>query len=944
LIKNFLNWHPFCRINNTIFLDHLPISLYLNRDRMGSLRKNRPQFLKREFRFMFALASAVALLLLPAQHVGSSVIKMPATPPDLVQAYKPEIVLAGSMGMRDSGVEVNQGEYITLLAKGTINVWPSGMSRSTRGTPVTFDVRYPEGYLLGPKRLLLFRLGEKNPVQIYTGPEIIEVREKGKIYLGYRGSEIDNFGNPVKPDFYKDDTGGFDVDILVWKRRDRNAVAKFLEEASSAQPRDTELILIVREFKGRKEVGEAKVVEAPQRTRQVMGSVLKMPASLPDIIKQYKSPALLAGTSGMKDSGIEVNQGDYITLLAMGTINVWPLGMSRGRFSSSPTCDVQYPEGYLLGPKRLLLFRLGEKNPVQIYTGPEIIEVREKGKIYLGYRGSEIDNFGNAVKPDFYKDDTGGFNVDILVWKRKDPDSVGKFFDAVSSAQPKNIALKEMVKELRERQNVQLALEKKTKEVEELMKEISIAKGRKESEIREKEESPPPGPTDKAKPPETKKQTFPIAKKPEKEKTSPTPVKESPGMQDYEKDKRIEELTERLQKTVQALKELEEMKKKLTEREEIEAKLSARLESLEGGKETRNLPAIAVASPQEGMSVDMEYVPLMGVAEHEKGIAKFEISVNNQPVGLKGPRDIQLVAKNPKKIEFSEQIRLREGKNTITITAQGVEGSTQKKTLSIQFARKQEALYAVVVGINKYRNLPHLKYAVNDAREFHRYLIERARIPQSNIWLLLDEEATLEKLRSTLGTALRRRAGKDDTVIIFLASHGATEKDSSSPDGDGLEKYILPYNADPKDLYSSAMPMSEVARIFQRISSERLVFISDTCYSGASGGRTIQAMGKRATISDSFLERLSQGKGRVILTASDTNEISVEKDELKHGVFTYYLLEGLRGKADFDRDGIVTVDEIYQYVSEKVPQATGQDQHPVRKGESKGQIVLGVVK
>jgi uncharacterized caspase-like protein len=210
--------------------------------------------------------------------------------------------------------------------------------------------------------------------------------------------------------------------------------------------------------------------------------------------------------------------------------------------------------------------------------------------------------------------------------------------------------------------------------------------------------------------------------------------------------------------------------------------------------------------------------------------------------------------------------------------------------------------------------------------------------------LILDEEATLEKLRSTLGTSLRRRAGKDDTVIIFLASHGATEKDASSPDGDGLEKYILPYNADPKDLYASAMPMSEVARIFQRVSSERLVFISDTCYSGASGGRTIQAAGKRATISDSFLDRLSQGKGRVILTASDTSEISVEKDDLKHGVFTYYLLEGLRGRADFDRDGMVTVDEIYQYVSEKVPKATGNDQHPVRKGESKGQIVLGVVK
>jgi uncharacterized caspase-like protein len=136
--------------------------------------------------------------------------------------------------------------------------------------------------------------------------------------------------------------------------------------------------------------------------------------------------------------------------------------------------------------------------------------------------------------------------------------------------------------------------------------------------------------------------------------------------------------------------------------------------------------------------------------------------------------------------------------------------------------------------------------------------------------------------------------------------------------------------------------MNEVSRIFQRIGSERLVFIGDTCYSGASGGRTVPVSGTRANLSGAFLDRLSQGRGRVILTASDANEVSVEKDELQHGVFTYYLLEALRGKADFDGDGLITVDEVYRYVSTKVPQATGQDQHPVKKGEMRGQIILGV--
>ena len=164
-----------------------------------------------------------------------------------------------------------------------------------------------------------------------------------------------------------------------------------------------------------------------------------------------------------------------------------------------------------------------------------------------------------------------------------------------------------------------------------------------------------------------------------------------------------------------------------------------------------------------------------------------------------------------------------------------------------------------------------------------------------------------------------------------------------SPDGDGLEKYLLPYDAKLKDLYSSALPMREISHIFYRIRSERLIFIADSCYSGASGGRTASFSGIRANISDSFLNRIASGKGTVIITASSANEVSVEKDELKHGVFTHYLLEGLRGKADTDNDSLITVDEVYRYVSEHVPRATGQEQHPIKKGSVEGRLILGIV-
>ena len=55
-------------------------------------------------------------------------------------------------------------------------------------------------------------------------------------------------------------------------------------------------------------------------------------------------------------------------------------------------------------------------------------------------------------------------------------------------------------------------------------------------------------------------------------------------------------------------------------------------------------------------------------------------------------------------------------------------------------------------------------------------------------------------------------------------------------------------------------------------------------------------------------------------------------------------VEGLRGNADTDRDGVITVDEAYGYVSKKVPEVTGQNQHPVKKGEVEGQLILGQVR
>ncbi len=226
-------------------------------------------FIKKELGFLFGIGLSLALLLIPMRNATSSVIKMPKPLPNIVKSYKSVKVVAGVPGMKYSGVEVGQGDFITILAKGMIDAWPSSFTvHSGMGSHLalrTIDQSYQEGYRLGPKRLLLIRIGEKDPMEYYRGPEIIEILEEGKIYLGYRGSEVDSSGEPLKPRYFDDDLGSFEVDIIVWKTKDANLMAKFLQETSLSQPKDKDLKEMAKDFKKRLEV----LVALLEKTKEV---------------------------------------------------------------------------------------------------------------------------------------------------------------------------------------------------------------------------------------------------------------------------------------------------------------------------------------------------------------------------------------------------------------------------------------------------------------------------------------------------------------------------------------------------------------------------------------------------------------------------------------------------------------------------------------------------
>ncbi len=181
-------------------------------------------------------------------------------------------------------------------------------------------------------------------------------------------------------------------------------------------------------------------------------------------------------------------------------------------------------------------------------------------------------------------------------------------------------------------------------------------------------------------------------------------------------------------------------------------------------------------------------------------------------------------------------------------------------------------------------------------------------------------------------------------VYIYYAGHGSPLMDPKSRSRDGMEKYLVPTDAELGDLRATGISMDEIQKFFGWIESKQVMFFLDCCYSGEAGGRTFQnPLHKgRNLLTAEFLEDLA-GEGRLVVTACDVNEVSLETPEIGHGLFTHYLLEGLKGYADKDQDGLVTVHELYEYVYENVSQHArkmGGGMHPIQKGSVKGKIFL----
>ena len=244
--------------------------------------------------------------------------------------------------------------------------------------------------------------------------------------------------------------------------------------------------------------------------------------------------------------------------------------------------------------------------------------------------------------------------------------------------------------------------------------------------------------------------------------------------------------------------------------------------------------------------------------------------------------------------------------------------------------------YAVVIGISTYRDkiIPKVKYAGRDAETMAKYLEHLAGIPKENILIKTDYDVAKSDLEEYFESWLPRRVTSDSMVYIYYAGHG-------TPDPAGQDAYIVPYEGHP-DSPGKLYPLTKMYGALSKLPAKQVFVMLDSCFSGVEG-RSVIREGTRPLVM-SVENHVLTGNKIVVITGAKGNQMSSDYDKVKHGLFTYYALRGLRGEADKNGDGIVDVGELYDYVKQSVTRKASlefnRDQTPdLLPGKADGSVL-----
>lgn len=427
---------------------------------------------------------------------------------------------------------------------------------------------------------------------------------------------------------------------------------------------------------------------------------------------------------------------------------------------------------------------------------------------------------------------------------------------------------------------------------------------------------------------------------PDEGKRSEEELTELPGSKSKEKDGSEEKIHDLNTPETTSGTEKEKPKSKKTEKKArtLTVSIVAVLTLLIAGTIIKSIsgkdiipPEIIIIEPKlnrgERRVAEDQFIIIEGKAKDKAGISR--ISINGQDVLFQNNGN------------FKHTASLSEGRNVFTIQALDKRKNLASEVIviekgniydSTQPASIKPILWVLSIGVSNYNNPKiNLEFADYDAICIANILKKmKADVFQEvRIKILTNQNATREKIIDSMDKFLRR-ASLNDVAFIFIAGHGIKHKQTGS-------YYFLPYEADLNSLLSKGLKWTDFEEAVKIISmnAKKVILAVDTCHAGAM---KVFLTGLEPADNLSFALRYTTGI--YTLSASKFGEESIEDVRFKlpgekkgHGAFTYAILKGMNGEADTDNNKVITLGELFTYVSRLVPQVTNGRQHPYFRTE-----------
>ncbi len=251
--------------------------------------------------------------------------------------------------------------------------------------------------------------------------------------------------------------------------------------------------------------------------------------------------------------------------------------------------------------------------------------------------------------------------------------------------------------------------------------------------------------------------------------------------------------------------------------------------------------------------------------------------------------------------------------------------------------KKKGVTRAVVIGISDYQDpgIADLSYAHLDAEVFSEFLRSRSggQLGDQQLKLLTNQQATMAAIQSALEWLLRNTQ-PGDQAILYFSGHGDVETKND------LEKgYLLAWDTPQNNYRMNAVDLVYLnEHIVGQLSTKgaKVIVITDACHSGALAGE--KAGGKEATAT----ELMKRYANEIKIMSCQPYELSLEGSRWGRGVFSYYLVDGLKGRADEDGDQQVDLYELENFLQDRIRSETDKKQHPDVFGGRKKESLFSV--